>query len=236
MLKIAICDDNYEICSNIERMILDIQKNYETKFSIEIFYSGESLLDFIKREHAFDIIFLDIELGTTTGIKVATAIREEFDDHISKIVFITAKDGYETRLFDIQPLNFIKKPIDKAKVHKCIDLALKLLQMENSVFQYKKDYNINKVRVKDIVYFEKVGRKTKIVMTDREDSFNETISKVNERLPKNFVETHCSYTVNFDKIVKLNAHYVVMTNDKQIPISQRNLKTIRQMLMDNEME
>lgn len=235
MLEIAICDDDNEICLEIEKIILNYRNNLDIKMNIDIFYSGERLIEFIKKEHPFDLIFLDIELKTITGIEVGRKIREELCDHISKIVFITSKTGYEEQLFDLQPLNFIKKPIDEIKVRKCIDLTYMLYSMENKVFKYKKDYNIIKVKTKNILYFEKVGRKTRIVTEEGEDFFNESISKVKDRLPKTFIETHCSFIVNFDRITCLDKNFVIITNYDEIPVSQKNIKNIRTMLIDSEM-
>ncbi len=76
-----------------------------------MFYSGEKLIEYLKKEDKIDLIFLDIELGNTTGIEVASHKRNKCDDNMSKVVFITSKDGYEQELFQVQPLNFIKKPI-----------------------------------------------------------------------------------------------------------------------------
>lgn len=236
MLSIAICDDNNSICSQIEKIILDYQKYKCEKFDIDIFYTGENLINFIKNEHSFDLIFLDIELSTTTGIEVCSKIRNEFDDYISKIVFITSKDGYESQLFDFQPLNFLKKPIEPNKIHRCIDLSLKLLGIENNTFEYKKGYDIIKVQIKNILYFEKIGRKIHIVTTFDEDFFYDTILNLKNRLPKNFVEPHGSFIVNFNKIIRLKKDCLIMSNNIEIPVSQRNLKDIRTMLINSEME
>lgn len=145
MLKIAICDDNNCICLQVEKIILDYETVCMKKIDITTFSTGESLIDFIRNEHSFDLIFLDIELGSITGMEIGATIRDELDDYISKIVFITSKNGYESSLFDIQPLNFIRKPIEDKKIYKCIDLTLKLLGKENKVFEYKKDYDIIKI-------------------------------------------------------------------------------------------
>lgn len=234
MIRIAICDDNNSICSEIEKIILDYQKRNCEKFDIDIFYTGESLIKSIESEHSFDIIFLDIELGTTTGIEVGNKIRGEFDDYISKIIFMTSKNGYESQLFDVQPLNFLKKPIETNKLQKCMDLCLKLFGRENQTFEYKKDYDIIKVKIKDIVYFEKEGRKIHLVTTKSEDFFNETISGIKARLPQNFIEPHESFLVDFNKIIKLTKNYIIMVNQKEIPVSRRNIQAIRTMLIDIE--
>ncbi len=236
MLTIAICDDDNTICSEIEKIILEYEQVNDITFNIDVFYTGESLINYIKNEHSFDLIFLDIELGTTTGMVVGHKIRDELDDYISKIVFITSKEGYEQQLFDIQPLNFLKKPIAPQKLQKCINLSIKLLNRENKSFEYQKDYDIIKVKIKDILYFEKVGRKTKIVTTYGEDFFNATISSIKGRLPQNFIESHVSFLVNYHKIIKLKNDFIVMIDSKEIPVSRRNLQNIRTMLINSERE
>lgn len=231
MLKIAICDDNSSICSELEKIIIEYGKTSIVKFDIEIFNTGESLIEYIKNEHKFDLIFLDIELGDTTGIQVGSKIRKELEDDISKIVFITSKNGYEQELFDIQPLNFIKKPIDNEKLKNCISLSIKLLELENKTFEYAKKREVIKINIKDILYFESSKKKIKIVTHSGEDWFYETMEKLKGRLPKTFIESHGSYIVNFDKVERANKDFLIMTDGHKIPISQRCLQNVRSMLI-----
>lgn len=236
VIKIAICDDDNYICSDIEKMILDYAQTSTIQMDVEVFYTGEALIDFIKTEHPFDVIFLDIELGTTTGIEVGNKIRNELDDHISKIVFITSKSGYEQQLFDVQPLNFIKKPIDQEKLENCLSLAIKLLDIDNKIFEYKKGYDVIRVNIKDILYFESKRKKIKIVTINGEDFFYETLVGIKNRLPQIFIEPHGSFLVNFEKIIRSTKDFIVMVDKKEIPVSQRNLKNIRTMLLNSERE
>ena len=236
MIKIAICDDNKYICSEIEKVILDYEKTSINEIDVEVFFSGESLIEFIKNEHQFDLIFLDIELGTATGIEVGNIIRNELDDYISKIIFITSKDGYEQQLFDVQPFNFIKKPLDHIKIKNCLNLAIKLLGMDNKIFEYKKGYDVIKVDIKNILYFESKRKRIKIVTHNCEDYFYGTLESLRENLPKIFMEPHGSFLINFYQIERVTKESVFMRNGIEIPISQRNLKNIRSMLIDFEKE
>ncbi len=236
MIKIAVCDDNQAICFEVEQMILDYGKTLDIPIELEVFNSGDDMLKFIKEEHSFDLIFLDIELGVTTGIDVGNTIREEFDDHISKIVFITAKQGYEEALFNIQPLNFLRKPIDVDKLCKCLDLAVKLLERENKNFEYKRKHENIKIQFKDILYFEKVGRKIHIVTSAGVDVFNDTISNVKTALPQNFVQPHESFLVNYQKISSFNSKIILMVNKTEIPISRGKLSAVRAMLLKSVKE
>lgn len=234
MLQIAICDDDIYVCSELEKIIIVYSKLNQKKIEIEIFTKGEELLKFIKNQHKFDLIFLDIELNTTTGIIVGNEIRNIIDDHVSKIVFITAKDGYQNDLFDMQPFNFIKKPIEHTKVEKCIDLAIKLCVTNRDIFEFKKGYDIVKYELREIVFFEKIGRKINIVTDTDSNLFYDTLNKVKEKLPDYFIQPHSSFLVNFEKISRTTKDSIIMSNKKEIPISQRNLKHIRELLLNSE--
>lgn len=233
MLRIAICDDDSTICSSIEAMILEYGKTSYVQIEIDAFNTGEDLLKCIKNNYQFDLIFLDIELGTTTGIHIGKTIREEFDDHISKIVFITSKNGYEAELFDVQPLYFLRKPIDKQSLKKSLDLGIKLLDIENIFFKYNKGRDIIKVKIKDIIYFEKSLRKICIVTTHGEDFFNDSISNIQRRITKNFILPHESFLLNYHKVRSFNSQYIIMIDGKKIPISRGRLPEIRTMLLND---
>lgn len=236
MLRIAICDDDDTICAGIEQILINYSKNLIDKIDVEVFNSGEELLSFIEKTYSFDLIFLDIELITTTGIKVGTCIRETFDDYISKIVFISSKNGYESQLFDIQPLNFIRKPIKDEIVHKCVRLAIKLIGRENQTFEYKKDYDLIKVYIKNIFYFEKIGRKIKIVTSYGEDFFYETIKSIHDKVPSIFIMPQSGFLVNFNKISRLQKDNIILIDGTEIKISRRNLTSIRTILLNLEKE
>lgn len=236
MIRIAICDDDKYTCSEIEKILLEYEKTNSIHMDIEVFYTGESFFQFIIQEHAFDLIFLDIELRTTSGIDISHKIRSELDDHISKIVFITSKNGYESQLFDVQPLNFIKKPIDDTKLKNCLRLAIKLLHMEYDTFTYKKGYDVIRVNIKDIFYFESNRKRIKIVTEQGEDYFYGTLEKVYQKLPPIFVAPHGSFIINFDKTIRITKETVLMQNGIEVPISQRNLKNMRRMLIEFERE
>lgn len=227
MLKIAVCDDDNYVCTEIEQMILDYSIKSNIKVDIDIFYDGKDLISYIENEYSFDLIFLDIELGTTTGIEVGNRIRNELDDYISKIVFISSRTGYERQLFDVQPLNFLDKPIDKEKLIRCIDLALKMLDKEKKVFKYQVGHDFNQVAFQDILYFENKLRKVKIIMINGVDEFYGTLENIKMQLPNNFITAHVSYIVNYNYIEKISGETILMKNGVTIPISKRNLKEIQ---------
>ncbi len=236
LVNIAICDDDEYFCSVLERYILEYRDKYLLNADVKIFYNGDELLKYTENEHKFDLIFLDIELDTKTGIEIGNTIRKDMDDHISKIVFVTSKDGYEPQLFGIQPLEFIKKPVNKDKLFEVIDLVLKLLHIEKANFTYKKAHYFINVRIDEIIYFEKEGRKIKIVTTTGVDYFNGTLEQIRLENPKIFAVPHNSFVVNWEKVDRYIKDQLIMKNGDKVPVSQRNAKEMRLKLMNFERE
>jgi len=70
----------------------------------------------MKKEHSFDLIFLDIELKLMSGIEAGRIIRKEMDNQTILIVYISGKENYYKDLFEIRPMSFLQKPIEERKI------------------------------------------------------------------------------------------------------------------------
>ena len=127
MIRIAVCDDMHEVVREINGYLLEYQEQNDLKIGVNNFYTAEELWEFVKTNHC-DLIFLDIELDRMNGIELGKRIRKELNDQDIKIIIISAMEGYYKQLFDIQPLNFLLKPVDKIKLFEMIDLTVRLIE------------------------------------------------------------------------------------------------------------
>lgn len=228
MLKVAICDDVFEICSELENIIMDFQKQSGVELSVDIFFSGEGLINYIKNGNNFDLIFLDIELGKINGVEVGHFIRDKMEDYITKIVYISSKNGYDRQLLDVQPLHFLSKPLDKNMVVDDIKLAIKIIGIENNTFSFNIGSETETVPFKDIIYFECSGRQMKLISFNNIFCFYGTIASVLSNIPKDiFMVPHRSYIVNYDHVKSINRSEIKMCNGDIIPISRLKLKEIK---------
>lgn len=226
MLKVAICDDDKYIIDEIGDILKEYKKEKSIKIDIEPFTTGEELIQSLNEGEHYDLIFLDIELNTTTGIIVGNTIRNQLDNHISKIVFITSKEGYQDELFDIQPIGYVKKPIDKDKVIKYTNLAVKLLKVDKKVFRYSVGREFKQVEFGQILYFENTLKKIKIVTNNGEYEFYEAIKNVVKQLPENFVKVHGSFVINYNYIDTIAGDSIIMQNNIEIPVSKSKIKEL----------
>ena len=62
MYRVGICDDDKILCSLLEKQIQALSADIAVGFETEVWYSGESLCDYLKQGGHIDILFLDIEL------------------------------------------------------------------------------------------------------------------------------------------------------------------------------
>lgn len=234
MLRIAICDDEKIICRQLEDMLSDISKEINQVMETEVYYSGEELCNFLIKGNQYDLIFLDIEMYEINGVDVGKKIREELNDELTQIVYISSKESYAMELFEVRPLNFLIKPFNKVKIESVVLKAIKLIETENYCFEYKNNNITFAVPINDILYFESHGRKVNIILKNETEikSFYGKLSTVEEQINNiDFVMIHKSYLINLSFCIEYTYEYIKMTNQEILTISQNNRKAVREKLM-----
>lgn len=74
-MRIAICDDEKQICEFLKEKIRRYYFSNDINFSIQTFENGEKLLE--SDLNLIDVLFLDVEMPGRNGMKVAKAIRDK---------------------------------------------------------------------------------------------------------------------------------------------------------------
>ena len=70
----------------------------------------------LAQEHAFDIAFLDIELGTSNGILLAKRLKDLQPD--LSIIFVTSYSKYAVDAFSIHATRYLLKPIQPEQIRR----------------------------------------------------------------------------------------------------------------------
>ena len=112
-MKIAVCDDDKLLTGEIDGQLQRIQQKMGISFETDIFFDGETLWEAIEKHGSYDIIYLDIEMENMDGITVARKIREQ--DPYTILLFVSSYDSYYEQLFEVEPLRFLRKPINPEK-------------------------------------------------------------------------------------------------------------------------
>lgn len=221
MLKIVVLDDNQNICAHLKTDIESYLNQIKEEFTINVFSSTESFLNYLNTNQDIDILFLDIEIDEISGINVANIIRNHFDNEHTKIIFISAHQNYAMELFKVRPIDFLVKPIQKVNLHNVLDTSIKLIFKDKSIFKYKIRNEIFSEHIKNIIFFESMGRKIKITTTKGQSTFYGSLKKIAKQLENfDFIQTHNSFLVNHSYISKVCKNEVILNIGTPIPISR----------------
>jgi len=233
MIQFAICDDELAIGAELEQIITDILTDLKIEHEIDVLFSPEELEKQMRDGVSYDFMFLDIEYLNShkNGVGFAKLIREDFENNQVTIVFISRESKYALELFQVQPLDFLIKPLRKEKIEKVIRKYLALSELLKKELSYKKGRETFKVQLKDIVYLESVGRKLYLHVADgTEIEFNGVLKEVyeNQLRAYDFLFIHASYVVNYEHISKLTfTHAKLMKNGLELPISKHRQEEVR---------
>ncbi len=227
MLNIAVCDDDIQATGRMERMIQEIAKQNFVDIDIDVFWSGENLVDAVVEGICYDIIYLDIEMDKEDGISAAKRIRT-YDKNVL-IIYVTSHENYMKESFEVRPFQFLVKPVSGKQMETCFKAAYEDINSGDFYFRYNFQRINYKVPIRDILYFKSNKRKVFIV-TEKENS--ELYGKLNEiegslkSSKVSFLRVHQSFLVNYNHIKGLAYNLVIMDNGKHIPISEDRRKLI----------
>ncbi|MDO8965554.1 LytTR family DNA-binding domain-containing protein [Algoriphagus sp.] len=97
----------------------------------------------------FDLCILDIEMPEMNGLQIANLLNGK------PVIFATAYKEYAAEAFDLNALDYIRKPIQLDRLKQAIDKAKK--QISLSILNPKSFIQLNTNKGKAILYFDKIA-------------------------------------------------------------------------------
>jgi two-component system, LytTR family, response regulator LytT len=218
--------------------------------------NGEEAVSLIK-EHAPDVVFLDVQMPGLNGFGVIKKLMDR-KVRVPHIVFATAYDNYAVHAFEVNAVDYVLKPFDKARIAKAVQRAKKVVeasalpadrletlvnQLEQAKSQPAKilvkfQQRLLLVDADDVIYASIADGLITIVSRDAEGTSNyRTIEELQGSLDaERFWRAHRSYLVNINQIKEVipwfKSSYMLKMNDKketEIPVSRAQTKRLREL-------
>lgn len=227
MYRVAICDDELLTCQEIENIILDNVDVLRASFDIDVFYTGEALIEHIRCGASYDFLILDIELTKATGIDVGKYLRDENRNFHSQIIYVSSKETYAMKLFSVQPLDFIVKPVQPESLIKAINRGFEIIGRTEDYFRCKVGKDNVIISCKDILYLSSDRRIIRVICRDETIEYYGKLSEELKKLPDYFIQIHNSYVINLNALKKSSNEYVIMNNYEQLNISRKYADTFK---------
>lgn len=114
-LRVVVADDEP---IGRHRLVRLLQAEPETDV-VAACADGEEAVEAI-REHAPDVVLLDIQMPHLDGFEVVAALGE---NHPPAVIFVTAHDQYALRAFEIHAFDYLLKPVDPERLRQAMSRA-----------------------------------------------------------------------------------------------------------------
>jgi two-component system, LytTR family, response regulator LytT len=100
---------------------------------INVIGQGKNGVDAVNliKEHSPDLVFLDVQMPGLDGFGVLRKLVER-KVKVPHVVFATAFDHYAVQAFDVNAVDYVLKPFDKARIAKAIQRARKVMETNTS--------------------------------------------------------------------------------------------------------
>ncbi len=102
----------------------ELQYLLESAGGVEIVGTGGNGIEAVDliRTHKPDVVFLDVQMPGLDGFGVLKKLLEK-KMRLPQVVFATAYDQYAVRAFEVNAVDYLLKPFDRARVGKTIEKA-----------------------------------------------------------------------------------------------------------------
>jgi two-component system, LytTR family, response regulator len=196
----------------------------------------QKAISFIQERNP-DLVFMDVQMAGTDGFDVLQALPPK---NTPAVIFVTAFDQHALRAFEVNALDYLLKPFDRARFQKAVERArVQLRQQSGAVLDHRLTQLLdtlgNRPRAADRVVIKSAGR-IMFLRTDEIDwieaadnyvrlhvgaephLLRETLGTLESRLdPAKFMRIHRSTVVNVDRLKELqpwfHGDYIVILQD-----------------------
>lgn len=238
MYRVSICDDNKEFLELFHSQVDSILKSMFISYEINLYNQALDFIEDLNDGVFYNIIFLDIEFinESMSGISVAGHIRNALNNINSHIVFVSSQPEYAMSLFEMQPFNFLIKPISADLLSATLYKSTHQWHCNQNIFSFTSERKEVNIPFGNITFIESYGRKKEL------HCFDETVYPLNLSLtelknilnPYNFFSPHKSYIVNYSYVALWHINSIELINGLQIQIGRSHRNEIQQIQLKND--
>ncbi len=197
-----------------------------------------------------DVLFLDIQMPEISGFEMLDLLPEQF---ATPIVFVTAYDEFALKAFEANALDYLLKPVKKARLEKTIEriqhlsVGYKASELQ-ALLGFQSSKSLKKLPVQhkqeillldldSVLWIESHDTMTFVHTKDgNQYRSDRTLDDLEQRLP-DFFRTHRSTIVSLSAIKKMipwfnSAVKVELEDGTQLEVAKRRVADLKKVLME----
>ena len=199
-----------------------------------------------------DLVFLDVQMPGLDGMGVVRRLREE-ELEMPHFIFVTAYEQYAVEAFRLEAMDYLLKPVDKARLEETIERARRVIQEKKApdpaaepkapaaprtkllVRSANRNFIVD---ANDVIYATIDNGLITLVTTNLEGQANyRTIEDLQANLDRDmFWRVHRSYLVNINRIKEVvpwfKSSYQLRLDDRkhtEVPVSRVQTRRLREL-------
>ncbi|MBE0647829.1 MAG: response regulator transcription factor [Bacteroidales bacterium] len=192
----------------------------------------------ILQESHVDLMFLDIQMPDLTGLELMKSLHNR-----PVVIFTTAYKEYAIDGYQLDVIDYMLKPISFERFVQGINKAAEMIRLRSlkedpepplaktegkkpTFITLKADYKIYKVKLDEILFIEGLKEYVTYYTTQRKFIILESLQKLEQSLPSQFLRVHKSYIVNTDHIDALYGNQIELGKTR-IPIGKTYIDKVK---------
>jgi DNA-binding LytR/AlgR family response regulator len=225
-MNIIVCDDNEKDRKTLIELLQDYEQSNNQSFNITEYTLGTELCNNIDTLHNCELIFLDINMSDTDGLKTAANIRNFYPK--IPIVLVTAYMNYALDGYKVKASRFLLKDDLANTINECMDDLIAEIQKNNRILEFPFVEGSMKLYVDEIIYIETDGHKNLFHIGIKTYSIYKKLDELTAQLQTyGFIRIHKSYLVNMRYILKINSYVVTLQNGKKLSVPRSRYQEVK---------
>jgi len=224
MLHIAYAEDDAETATTLKGYLDRYAAENDLSIEAEHFDRAEKLI--YHYSHRYDLLLLDIQLGSMSGMEAAEEIRKL--DTVVSIIFITSLVQYAVKGYEVDALDFIVKPVGYSRFAMKMDKALRVIGHNRDIsLPVPTGMGTKILSSRDIQYIE-VSNHNLIYHTGKGTYLARgSLGAVEEKLREShFLRISVSHLVNLEYITAIDGSTLTLNNGDSVWISRAKKREV----------
>lgn len=225
-MKIIVCDDSGKDRETLIGLLREYELDKDIEFEITEYDSAETLLGNIAALQDCQIIFMDINMGQTSGLEAAGQIKSLYPG--VRLVLVTAYMSYVLEGYKVKASRFLVKDDLSISITECMDALVGEIEQEAQRMEFPFVEGNAKLKVGDIIYIETDKHKNVFYTPEGSYSIYRKLDELEEELRDfGFVRIHRSFLVNMRYIKKINSYVMTLTTGKEISVPKTRYAEVK---------